>query len=233
MNGVSKRTFVAVVSLSGTLAGFWITACGLGTNGMAPVPEEASSDSSAAVDAVEDTTVPKQDVVEPVEATVDAPAEAPVVDAVDAGEAGVCTQSNCGGACCGNVCRPRSCEGCSAGVAFCPFSTTLISSNGYCVPDCSQCAADDAASPLPIACTTCGAGATTTNCATSATKCPPDLDSGACTCSTDASCPGEGQVCVHRDATAPACLTCGQPGTNSQPCTNGLTCGSDSGTCGP
>jgi hypothetical protein len=77
-------------------------------------------------------------------------AMAPAEAAVDGGgtDAAACTSANCAGACCGNLCL-QTCAGCGSGTLFCVYSTTVVNSNGQCVPSCSTCAPEGI--PLNVA----------------------------------------------------------------------------------
>jgi hypothetical protein len=216
-----------------------LAACGLGTSGTLSVADAMADaetvdalEDATAVDGSADRTIPA-DVVTPSEAATDAPAEAEVADAESDGPG--CTPLNCGGACCGNRCVATTCAGCEVGALFCPYSTTVLGSNGQCVASCSSC--NSGGTPLPVGCFSCASSSPVGACAASVSSCPADLDGGACPCSggTDAgdaghaadagdagvptSCPGSTQVCRGQ-----ACVTCGQAGTQGKSCGNGQAC---------
>ncbi len=226
-----KLTLERVVLGFWILGGGWIAACTVGTNGTAMITGDASvadgGTDAGALDetpAATDVTVPMEDVVTPVEATTDAPSETSVADTGT--DAPTCTALNCGGACCGNRCVPRSCAGCQIGTLFCPYSSTVPNSNGQCLGSCASCVVDGTA--MNAACFSCASGSPIGSCATTATSCPADTDSGACSCSSDAgSCPGSTQVCKGR-----ACVSCGQSGTQGQQCASGQSCDQTNAVCG-
>jgi hypothetical protein len=222
-----RSTFAIVIGLSGLLGGFWISACSVNTNGAAPAPNDAASEASVA-DSTADAN--ERDVV--VEPTVDAPTEATAPrDAGDAGDANAetCTPANCAGACCGNHCVSRDCQGCATGLLFCPYSTTVPNSNGECVASCSSCLALSADGG--VACFSCSSGGSQGTCAAAIDQCPTDLASGACPCSLPdaATCPGNAQVCAGTDGGA--CIPCGQPGTQGLSCRGGAACAEATATC--
>src|SRR5579859_1545826 len=221
-----RHTFLLVIGLSGLLGGFWINGCSVDTNGAAPEPSDAASEASIA-DGAGDAT--GKDVVEP---PADAPADTSAVD--DAGDAGdgnaeTCTASNCAGACCGNHCISRSCQGCATGSLFCPYSTTVPDSNGECVSSCSSCQALGAGGG--VACFSCTSSGPQGTCAATVDQCPADIGTGACPCSlTDAgTCPGHGQVCAGTDSGV--CVPCGSQGTQGLNCGGGATCSQATATC--
>jgi hypothetical protein len=109
-----------------------------------------------------------------------------------------CGPQNCGGACCGDLCVPRNCLGCTTGKVFCPIGGSPQASNGSCVSDCSACDGH-------VTCYTCapGSSASQASCAAKAMDCPQRLEEGACPCSVGdagdagntALCPDPNQVC--------------------------------------
>ena len=171
----------------------------------------------------------------------DANDAAPRADAADSGSdaadgsgaSSACNPANCGGACCGDQCVPRTCSSCPGAPVFCPFYTTIQNSNGRCISDCAACVADV---PAAITCFVCGGGAPTKRCAASPNQCPVGLSAGACPCAPgDAGlCPGPTQVCLAVEAGA-ECLNCGQSdgdaGTGSLTCANGKSCQQTSAVC--
>jgi hypothetical protein len=228
-----RSTFAIVIGLSGLLGGFWISACSVNTNGAAPEASDAAPEASIA-DSTADA--PDKDVVEP---TVDAPTETSAPgDAGDAGEASAetCTPSNCAGACCGNHCVSRSCQGCATGSLFCPYSTTVPNSNGECVASCSSCSALGPGGG--VSCFSCAGSSPIGSCVTTVDQCPSDPNGGACRClSGDAGgCPGSTQVCVTfgagEDAATAACLNCGLAGTQGLRCKSGQSCDQAMAACG-
>jgi hypothetical protein len=154
-------------------------ACGVGTNGLGPA---------------EDTSRDGSDEQEPDVMDV---AVAEVVDVfTEASPQYSCNAESCGGACCENQCVPRTCAGCMSGAAFCPYNPNVQSPNGYCTSNCSGCAA---AGHAAVTCFSCSLGTPAVSCHSNGSKCPQDLDAGACPCpSGDASqCPGASQVCTQ------------------------------------
>ncbi len=152
---LSRRTRLATLGFAFIAAG-----CSTPTNGSGPpVPLDASMVPDGAADAAGDTSVLPD--VRPADVTVadvsplDAPADvAPPEDArddaldaatdadadadADSSVVVTCTSRNCGGACCGNVCM-RSCAACNGEALFCPYTTLIVNSNGYCTASCDQC----------------------------------------------------------------------------------------------
>ncbi len=174
------HTFPFVIGLSGLLGVFWINACSVDTNGAAPEPSDAAAD-SAVTDGSGDSTVPKEDVVAPLEAAADAPHETSTLDGGHAPDAAGCDPSNCAGACCGDECVDRSCAGCNMGTLFCPFSTTVPNSNGQCISSCSTCSV--VATDGGVPCFSCANGSPVGTCAATIDQCPTDTNRGACPCS--------------------------------------------------
>jgi hypothetical protein len=233
-----RHTFAVVIGLSGLLGGFWVTACSVDTNGAAPEPSEASIDGSVVADstAPPDAMTPESDVVgtEPKEAEPDVE-----TSVTEAGPQAECNASNCNGACCGTHCVSKTCAGCNLGTLFCPFSTTVVNSNGTCVSSCASC--NTLGVNAGVACFSCASGPATGTCAATAAQCPAGLNTGACPCtSTDAgSCPGTTQVCVvpqpsdgGDEGGVGTCLTCGQVGTQGLSCQSGA-CSQNSSACNP
>jgi hypothetical protein len=151
------------------------------------------------------------DVVQQQEAAVEEEASS-VMDAKDAQDEQpapppTCTAQSCGGACCGGRCVSQTCAGCDAGTHFCPFNSTVASSNGSCVGDCSNC--QIGATVLGTTCFDCSLGAPAAQCVGSASSCPGTLNAGACACASgDAGeCPGSTQVCQGSDGGDFTCLT--------------------------
>ncbi len=235
-----------------------LAACGLGTSGTLSVADAMADaetvdalEDATAVDGSADRTIPA-DVVTPSEAATDAPAEAEVADAESDGPG--CTPLNCGGACCGNRCVSRTCAECEIGTLFCPYSTTVLGSNGQCVASCSSC--NSGGTPLPVGCFSCASSSPVGACAANVSACPADVDSGACACSFGAdagtgvdagdaghsadagdggdagsagnpgSCPGSTQICRGH-----ACVTCGQGGTQGLSCGSGQACNQSNAAC--
>jgi hypothetical protein len=226
----------ALVASCAAVGAVGIAACSVNAGGTGAGPDAAAEGGAdVALEA---------DVARPPDASPDVSP----VDASDGGDAGdgsdgsdgsdgadgasACNAMNCGGACCGNKCVPRTCAGCAAGTVFCPYDPSAGSStNGVCVQDCSRCVAGDAAAT--VACFSCTFGAPLQVCAETASQCPQDLASGACSCASgDAGeCPAASEVCAQSDAAPPACLRCGQPGTNAAPCRDRKTCNEVTGSC--
>jgi hypothetical protein len=203
-------------------AGF--LACSIQNNGIA-VTADASvadlGDVAHVVDAPDAGVLP--------DVAVDAKAEAAADVQADVQEVPqpTCTEQSCGGACCGGQCIPRTCGGCDAGGIFCPFHAGTGDFNGYCVSDCVSCDAGGIAAD--ITCFSCAGAGLAGRCALNSNECLSALDAGACPCgSGDAGeCPGATQVC----ASGSSCLTCGQAGTDGQPCANGKGCSGQNATC--
>jgi hypothetical protein len=166
--------------------------------------------------------------------------DAPSRDGGFVPEGGVCSAQSCAGACCGSLCIPTDCAGCSAAPFFCPFSLAVANSNGICLPDCSTCNPGDAGA-LNVACTTCRGGSVTSQCTADPGQCPADLPGGGCSCDLDdgGACPSATEVCVSSSGSTGVCLTCGQSGTVGGSCENGNICASPdpgsaaAGTCAP
>lgn len=226
----------AIVAAFEVLGGTWVVACSVDTNGTRVVPEDSSPEGSAldgTTEGSDDASASHDVVAEPVEENV---VEASHADAATegGGNAPKCTSANCPGACCGDQCIvDRSCAGCASGNLFCPYSTTVVSPNGQCVSSCSTCTPEGV--ELSVACYSCGSAQPAGSCAGTANDCPVSLAAGACPCSSgDAgACPGPYQVCLGSgDAGNPACLSCGQPLTQGQPCGDGLACNETKAACG-
>lgn len=227
--------------LWGLAGGVGIVAVGLAiagcsSSGSGGEPKEAGADGTVAdssgdvaTDSVQDS--PSGDTVTSDAGDGGVEADAAVEDA----EAAVpCNSTTCGGACCGGTCV-HSCATCDAGSLMCPFSTTVLNSNGFCVDSCSACDAGGAGAP--VSCAACSFGTLQTACAPSATQCSADINSGACSCTGgDAgACPLSTQVCSPGDAglANAACLTCGQSGTDGLQCSGGGSCTQATGACAP
>ena len=250
------HTFIAV-GLSGALGGFWVNACSVDTNGAAPEPNDGS-----VADGTPDVTTPPADVVEPKEAAVDARMTTDT-GVADGGDAAVCNATNCGGACCGNQCVPRTCAGCANGSTFCPFSAGQLGLGGSCVSDCSACDVGDAGPAIACFACGAGTRVTSCAPNPSGCPSTLLMGACSCNSADAGQCPGPDQACVvahqqtgeaeagDQDAGEPAasqdagnlsggnqgasgiCLTCGQTGTDGQPCPNGKTCVEATGTCTP
>jgi len=96
--------------------------------------EEISSDDAASSeDAESDVMSFEQD-----DGASDGSDASSASDASSPGDAsgGACNQTNCGGACCGELCVSRTCDGCAAGTIFCPYDPTNPYSNGFCASGC-------------------------------------------------------------------------------------------------
>jgi hypothetical protein len=175
--------------LGASLVSFQFAACEIGSQGEAPVLDasvDAGMDAPKMRDVVTDRRETSPDVQDV--------QEEPVMQSA-------CNVESCAFACCGDQCV-RDCQGCDAGVAFCPFIPGMAYANGYCVPSCSGCSVN-------VTCYSCSSGAAVGTCSSSASECPGSISSGACTCpSGDAGeCPGAMQQCAPLDAG----LTCVTP----------------------
>src|ERR1019366_1449174 len=180
-------TLAAIVAGFEVVGATYVAACSVSGDGTRAAPGDASS-SDVTIDspASDGATEGSPDVVSH-EVVVEA-AEDATEAAVDAGsDVAACTPASCPGACCGNRCvLEQTCGGCSAGALFCPFSTTVVNSNGQCVASCSTCAAE--AIDLKVACMSSGSPASGT-CVASASDCPTSAATDAGPCSSgDGSC---------------------------------------------
>jgi hypothetical protein len=223
----------------------WMAACSTGTDGSAPTPEagmdaqeggatdtsldQMSADGSGTggQDAADGSPIPA-DGSDGGEGGGDGSADGstPSDGGVDGNDGNVgCNANNCGGACCGDKClHAQSCEGCTEGPFYCPYSLTIAFSNGKCVTSCAECDSTQTDASA-VACFACGAGLTPVICAGSAMDCPTTAPEGACTCGDGGVCPGSTQVCAEAvDASVGVCLSCGQTGTDGLPCTSGKVC---------